>query len=112
MFRSYVQIVPEALMTKHEKFFVDSSFIKHLAYDEKSNSLIVTFGTGSIWLYKSITMEMYNSLIASPSVGNYFNTNIRNKHEAEVIARVGKSSVIVYSKGEEIEQETQKSQEA
>ena len=55
---------------------------------------------------------MYNCLIASPSVGNYFNTNIRNKHEAEVIARVGKSSVIVYSKGEEIEQETQKSQEA
>jgi lysyl-tRNA synthetase class 2 len=99
-------------MTKHEKFFVDSSFIKHLAYDEKSNSLIVTFGTGSIWLYKSITMEIYNRLIASPSVGNYFNTNIRNKHEAEVIARVGKSSVIVYSKGEEIEQETQKSQEA
>ena len=53
-----------------------------------------------------------NCLITSPSVGNYFNTNIRNKHEAEVIARVGKSSVIVYSKGEEIEQETQKSQEA
>jgi hypothetical protein len=99
-------------MTKHEKFFVDSAFIKHLAYDEKSNALIVSFASGSIWLYKSVTLEMYNCLITSPSVGNYFNTNIRNKHEAEVIARVGKSSVIIYSKGEEIEQETQKSQEA
>jgi lysyl-tRNA synthetase class 2 len=98
-------------MSKHEKFFVDSSFIKHLAYDEDSNSLVVTFGTGSIWIYKSVTMETYNRLIASPSVGNYFNTNIRNKHEAEVVARVGKSSVIVYSKGEEIGQEKQKEQE-
>jgi len=99
-------------MTKHEKFFVDSSFIKHLAYDEENNSLLVTFGSGSIWLYKSITMEIYNRLISSPSVGNYFNTNIRNKHEAEVIAKVGKSSVIVYSKGEEIGKEKQKEQEA
>jgi lysyl-tRNA synthetase class 2 len=98
-------------MSKHEKFFVDSSFIKHLAYDEDSNSLVVTFDTGSIWMYKSVTMETYNRLIASPSVGNYFNTNIRNKHEAEVVARVGKSSVIVYSKGEEIGQEKQKEQE-
>ena len=99
-------------MTKHEKFFVDSSFIKHLANDEKSNSLIVTFGSGSIWLYKSVKMEVYNRLISSPSLGNYFNTNIRNKYEAEVVARVGKSSVIIYSKGEEIGEEKQKEQEA
>jgi hypothetical protein len=99
-------------MTKHEKFFVDSSFIKHVSYDEKSSFLIVTFGSGSIWLYKSITMEIYNRLISAPSLGNYFNTNIRNKHEAEVIAKVGKSSVIVYSKGEEIGEEKQKEQEA
>ena len=99
-------------MTKHEKFFVDSAFIKHLAYDEKSSSLIVSFASGSIWLYKAITMETYNRLISSPSTGNYFNTNIRNKHESEVIAKVGKSSVIVYSKGEEIGGAKQKEQEA
>jgi hypothetical protein len=99
-------------MTKHEKFFVDSSFIKHLALDESSESLIVTFASGSIWLYRGISLEIYNRLISSPSVGNYFNTNIRNKHEAEVLARVGKSSVIVYSKGEEIGQEKQEEQEA
>jgi hypothetical protein len=100
-------------MTKHEKFFVDSSFIKHLAYDEKSNSLIVSFASGSIWLYKSVTLEIYNRLIASPSLGNYFNTNIRNKYESEVIARVGKSSIIIYSKGEELgEEKEQKEQEA
>ena len=112
MFRSYVQIVPEAQMTKHEKFFVDSAFIKHLAYDEKANALIVSFASGSIWLYKSVTLEIYNRLIASPSLGNYFNTNIRNKYESEVIAKVGKSSVIIYSKGEEIGEEKQKEQEA
>lgn len=99
-------------MAKHEKFFVDSSFIKHVAYEEDTSCLLVTFGTGSIWLYKSITLDIYNRLITAPSLGAYFNTNIRNKHEAEVIARVGKSSVIVYSKGEEIGQEEQKEQEA
>lgn len=99
-------------MSKHEKFFVDSSFIKHVVYEEDTCSLLVTFGTGSIWLYKSITLDMYNRLITAPSLGAYFNTNIRNKYESEVIARVGKSSVIVYSKGEEIGKEEQKEQEA
>ena len=86
--------------------------MKHVAYDEMTKSLIVTFATGSIWLYKDVTLDSYNRLIVSPSLGNYFNTHIRNKHEAEVLARVGKSSVIVYSKGEEIGQEEQKEQEA
>lgn len=92
-------------MTNHEKFFVDSAFIKHLSYDENSKCLIVSFASGSIWLYKLISLETYKELSSSESVGNYFNTKIRNKYEAEVIARVGKSSVIVYSKGEEIVQE-------
>ena len=100
-------------MTKHEKFFVDSSFIKHISLDEVAQSLIVTFASGSIWLYRGISLDIYNRLITSPSLGNYFNTNIRNKYEAEVIARVGKSSIIVYSKGEEIVKEKeQEEQEA
>ncbi len=93
---------------QHEKFFVDSSFIKHLSFDEQTNFLIVSFASGSIWLYKSITLEVYNRLISAPSFGNYFNTNIRNKYESEVIAKIGKSSVIVYSKGEEIEKKKEK----
>ena len=92
-------------MAKYEKFFVDSSFIKHLAYDQKSKSLMVSFASGSIWLYKSITLKVYKELSSAESTGNYFNTKIRNKYEAEVIARVGKSSVIIYSKGEEIVEE-------
>ncbi|MDA0763599.1 MAG: KTSC domain-containing protein [Proteobacteria bacterium] len=98
-------------MAKHEKFFVDSAFIKHLAYDQKSKSLIVSFASGSIWLYKSISLKVYKELSSAPSTGNYFNTKIRNKYEAEVIARVGKSSVIVYSKGEEIVEEKKEIQE-
>ena len=100
-------------MTKHEKFFVDSSFINHLAFDELTESLIVTFGSGSIWLYRGISLEIYKTLVTVPSIGNYFNKNIRNKYESEVIARVGKSSIIIYSKGEELgEEKEQKEQEA
>lgn len=96
---------------QHEKFFVDSSFIKHLSFDEQTSSLIVSFASGSIWLYKLVTLEVYNRLITEPSFGNYFNKNIRNKYESEVIAKVGKSSVIVYSKGEEIGKKKQKEEE-
>ncbi len=92
-------------MAQHEKFFIDSSFIKHLAYDQTLKILIVSFASGSIWSYKSIPFKVYNEFSNAESVGNYFNTKIRNKYEAEVLARVGKSSVIVYSKGEEIVQE-------
>lgn len=98
-------------MAKHERFFVDSAFIKHLAYDQKLKSLIVSFASGSIWLYKSISLKVYKEFSSAPSTGNYFNTKIRNKYEAEVIARVGKSSVIVYSKGEEIVEEKKQIQE-
>ena len=46
-----------------EHYFVDSSFIKHLSFDEQTNFLIVSFASGSIWLYKSITLEVYNRFV-------------------------------------------------
>ncbi len=95
-------------MNKNEKFFIDSSFMKHVAFDESNSSLIVTFASGSIWIYHKITLDIYKGLIAAPSIGGYFNSVIRNKYVGEVVARVGKTSLIIYSKGEDIELQKQK----
>jgi hypothetical protein len=98
-------------MTDQEKFFVNSSFIEHIVWQRSSKSLIITFASGSIWLYKGVPKKVYTSFCAAKSLGAYFNKKIRNSYEGVPIARVGKSSVIVYSKGEEIVETKEKTQE-
>jgi len=98
-------------MAKHEHFFVDSSFINHIAWESSSKQLIITFASGSIWLYENINKRQYTALCNAKSIGAYFNKKIRNKHVGQPIARVGKSSVIIYSKGEEIVKTQEEAQE-
>lgn len=88
-------------MTRHEKYFVDSSFIKHISWESKTKILIVTFGSGSIWAYQKITHKKYKELCKADSLGAYFNKNIRNSHKGSPIARVGDKGIIIYSKGGE-----------
>lgn len=98
-------------MKKYEKFFVDSSFIEHVSWQNSGKVLIITFASGSIWVYKNVSKKTYNGLCKSDSIGAYFNKNIRNSHEGVPVARVGKSSIILYSKGEEIVKAQEKTQE-
>ena len=60
------------------KIFTDSSFLHSVAWSEDLESLIVVFSSGAIWLYEDIKADVYNSFIAAPSAGKYFNLNIRN----------------------------------
>lgn len=99
-------------MSQDEKYFVDSSFIKHISWDNKTKNLIVTFGSGSIWLYKKVTRKKYKELCEANSLGVYFNKNIRNSHKGTPIARVGNKGIIIYDKGgEEIVSTKEKEQE-
>ncbi|NBP57697.1 KTSC domain-containing protein [bacterium] len=98
-------------MAKHEKYFVDSSFIEHISWESKTKQLIITFASGSIWLYENIAKKHYNALCKAKSIGAYFNKNIRNTCTGQPIARVGKSSVIIYSKGDEIVETKKEAQE-
>lgn len=86
-------------MARHEKYFVNSSFIEHVAWESSEKTLIITFGSGSIWLYKNISRKIYNDLCNADSLGAYFNKNIRNSHEGKPIARMGKKGIIVYTEG-------------
>ncbi len=95
-------------MAKHEKFFVDSSFISHAIFDEDKRHLIIVFASGSIWAYKDVSFEIYNRLICAPSIGAYFNTTIRNKYESVPLAKVGKSFVVIYNQGEQVVEKEEK----
>ena len=89
-----------------EHYFVDSSFINHLRWDSKDQQMIVTFASGSVWSYKNVPQEIYLKLVEAPSIGAVFNKEVRNTYQGEVLFKIGKKSKIIYSKGEEIVQET------
>jgi hypothetical protein len=66
-------------MTRHP---VNSSNIRSIGFDVDSRLLEVEFHgrgakKGPIWRYFPITLETYQTLVKSESIGNYFNTHIR-----------------------------------
>jgi hypothetical protein len=69
-------------MTIKSYFFRDSSFIINVSWDEDSDFLYIKFNSGTTWVYHDVSEEIYNRLIRSVSVGEYFNKNIRNKYSS------------------------------
>lgn len=55
-----------------------SSVIKHLAWDSSSETLAVMFHSGSIWIYRNISIDSFQNLKEAKSLGAYFNKNIRD----------------------------------
>ena len=93
-------------MSVSEHYFIDSSFIKHIHWYEDTSNMIITFATNSVWAYYGVPKEVFVNMTKSKSVGSVFNKEIRNKYRAEVLFKIGKTSNIIYSKGEEIVQQT------
>jgi hypothetical protein len=92
-------------MSISEHYFIDSSFIKHIHWYQDTSNMIVTFATDSVWIYYNVPEEIFIKMTKAQSVGSVFNKEIRNKYQAEVLFKLGKTSNIIYSKGEEIVQE-------
>jgi len=86
-------------MARDERYFVPSSFIEHVSWESSTKTLVVTFGSGSVWLYRAVPRKKYNGLCRAESMGAYFNKNIRNFHEGTPIARRGKKGIIIYREG-------------
>jgi hypothetical protein len=57
---------------------VESSNVKCLFFDEKTQTICVTFHNGGIYTYIGASMEIYMSLIHAPSVGKYLNNVIKS----------------------------------
>lgn len=57
-----------------------SAVIKSFDYDAEKKILRVEFDRGSIYLYHDVPESVYKNMKDSPSVGQYFNANIRDKY--------------------------------
>jgi hypothetical protein len=61
---------------------VESSMIKSIGHDGKTNVLEVEFRTGRVYQYFLVPHSVYRELMQAASIGEYFNTRIRgNYHE-------------------------------
>lgn len=56
-----------------------SSVIKHFNYNEKSNTLKITFVSGLVYAYKNVPQQVYELLVIAGSKGRYFNYYIKDK---------------------------------
>jgi hypothetical protein len=61
-----------------ERTPVSSSNILSIGYDDVSETLEVEFKNGTIYHYFNVPALIGEQLMSAPSVGTYFNANIRN----------------------------------
>lgn len=60
-----------------ERIAVSSSNLASVGYDAQTSTLEVEFLNGNIYEYFSVPESTYQDLISAPSVGSYFNENVR-----------------------------------
>jgi hypothetical protein len=56
---------------------IKSSTLTAVAYDETSSTLGVRFKNGSEYEYFGVPENVYRGILAAPSAGTYFDTNIK-----------------------------------
>lgn len=49
-------------------------------HDPATNNLHVTFFNGQTYVYNDVPVEKFNDMMSSPSKGQFFHANIKNKH--------------------------------
>jgi lysyl-tRNA synthetase class 2 len=57
-----------------------SAVLKSFDYDKETKTLRVEFNNGSVYKYHDVPDSVYQELKIAPSVGQYFNTHIREKY--------------------------------
>jgi hypothetical protein len=60
--------------------WVDSSILRCVGYDAKSEVLRLEFHNGSFYDYHGVPLFEVKRLLRSPSLGQYYNQNIRDRY--------------------------------
>jgi len=61
------------------KEYVDSSSLQSVGYNEEYQTLEVEFRNGAVYQYYNCPKLMYDELMNSPSKGQFFNSQIRDR---------------------------------
>lgn len=59
-----------------ERKRVNSSKIRSIGYDEKSQTLEVELTNGQVWQYPKVYPEVYRRFMAAPNPGSFFEDRI------------------------------------
>jgi hypothetical protein len=69
---------------------VDSSMIHAIGYDPGNEELTVQFKKqgvpGATWQYREVPAHLYQSLLASPSIGKAFTAKVKGKYPGQPIS--------------------------
>jgi hypothetical protein len=65
---------------------VTSSNISDIAYDEKSQTMSITFHDGAMYNYMSVPIGVYDRLLTSGSKGSYFSQYIKGRFASTKVA--------------------------
>lgn len=68
-----------------EKQPVSSSNLAAVGYDQGSETLEIEFNNGRVYQYYNVPAFVYESLLAAPSLGVYFNAEIKNAYSCSQI---------------------------
>jgi len=63
-----------------EKRSVQSSTVKSVGYDEKTLTLEIEFVNGNIYQYFDVPHSVHSELMASGSLGQFLNTQIKGQY--------------------------------
>jgi hypothetical protein len=67
--------------------YVQSSALARVSYDPETRTLCATFrDSGRSYAYQDVPQEIYDSLMAADSLGNYFNACIRDRFVFQELA--------------------------
>lgn len=64
---------------------VTSSLLKAIGYDAFTQELQVDFHTGIAYIYSGVSVETFNAMVESNSVGSFFIRQIKGKFEARKV---------------------------
>jgi len=59
---------------------VNSTSIAAVGYDAESKTLAIEFHSGKVYHYQGVEPEKHRALLAAPSIGKHFGTQIKPYH--------------------------------
>lgn len=65
---------------------IHSSFISHIGYEPRTQTVIVTFTRGGVYTYKNVNAKTYAAWLKSNSKGSFYATKIKTHYAAVRVA--------------------------
>ena len=64
-----------------EMFFIDSSNIEAIGYDDDAQELHVQFLSGGYYIYHEVPRQIFDDLMLAPSKGSFLNREVKGVYQ-------------------------------